>query len=97
MLKGQLTCGLASKSVPLTLPLRCFLIPTFLQWAVRGYRRPREHYVLVFTIEILFELQGREGTIYTEAAPEVCVELLQAINQRIQQVRMKHRRCSIPA
>jgi hypothetical protein len=30
ILKGQLACGLASKSVLLTLPLRCFLISTIL-------------------------------------------------------------------
>jgi hypothetical protein len=56
-LKGQLARSLASKSVLLTPPLRCSLIPTFLQWAVRCYRRPREHYVLILTVKRLFGLQ----------------------------------------
>lgn len=50
--------GLASKSVLITLPLRCDLIPTFLYSVKRYYRRTMDHYILVLTAKILFELQG---------------------------------------
>jgi hypothetical protein len=48
--------NLASKSVLLTLPLRCDQILSFLHSVTCCYRRP-ELSILILTIEILFELQ----------------------------------------
>jgi hypothetical protein len=56
--------GLASISVLLTLLLRCCLISTFLQFRVRCYRRPANHYILVLAVDILLESQ-RCSTIST--------------------------------
>jgi hypothetical protein len=50
--------GLASKPVLPTLPLRCDLILTSLYSVIRYYCRPREHYMLILAIEILFRFQG---------------------------------------